>query len=197
MRGPDSKLLLDKSVAWLDICRQEVLLFDKLKHTSNSNVLLWIFFLRCLSRVMGTKWWVQFRHPPLDGSTSQSWCIKLARKDKHVHIYKQERRDACRCLHELHYIWCAWKRDRMSRWYCSSVHRSVSVSEIVYTMWPKERRSAVVAPLLAGIGPIHDSSFHIWMFSSLRSIPLPVPEGWAPSASHPWPSNLETRSFIS
>lgn len=120
---------------------------------------------------------VQFWHQPLDGSTTQSWCIKLARKDKHVHIYKQQQRDACSCFHELHYTRCTWIRDRMSRWNCGFVHRSLSVSEIVYTMWQREGRPAAVAPLLVGVGWRHDSPFHIWMFSSLRSIPLPVPEG--------------------
>lgn len=38
MQGPDSTLLLDKLVAKLDICWQEVILFDELKNTSYSNI---------------------------------------------------------------------------------------------------------------------------------------------------------------
>lgn len=71
--------------------------------------------------------------------------------------------------------------DTVAVWEPVLAHRSVSVSEIVYREW----RSAVGAPLLVGAGPRHDSSFHIWMASSLHSIPQSVPEGRMSSISIP------------
>lgn len=94
-----------------------------------------------------------------------------------------QQRGACRYFHDLCYICCARKWARMSRSYCSfmevRVCTQVCVSFTNGTCVKEAERVEIslIGALPVGAGLRYDSSFHIWMFSSLCSVPVPMPEG--------------------
>lgn len=156
-------------------------LLDKLKHTSHSNVFLWILCNAWPGHGREMRRGPQFWHPPLDGSTTQSWVIGLARKTEHVHVYINETpagismTSTTSAVHE---------KGPECRWYCSVMEVCICTQICVsFTNTTRDKEAERVEISL--LGALHDSSFHIWMFSSLCSVPVAVPEGRMSPISNP------------
>lgn len=126
----------------------------------------------------------QFWHPPLDGSTTQSWAVGLALETKHVHFYSKETpagtsmTSATSAVHR--------KGRGCLEWCCGFLEVRVCTQTCV--SFTNRRQSVGISrtgALPAGAGLRHESSFHIWLLSSLCSVPVPVPEGSTSPISPP------------